>query len=132
MKKLSCFIILVCALVSVHAQEDTTLKQYTGTYKFPDGSIVPSVEITLNNGLLTANSQMGPAGLEKISKDTFSLPAYNGMIYFTRDANNKVNGLRVEAQDVILEGKKEGMGLAWLRSGKIYYCKVNFNSMIAS
>ena len=40
--------LMTCTLL--HAQ-DTTSAQYVGKYIFPDGSVVPSVEVTLDNGL---------------------------------------------------------------------------------
>lgn len=115
MKKLICFLFIAGCFICLHAQEDTLLQQYKGVYKFPEGSIVTSVEISIENGILVANSSMGTAALEKISKDTFSLPTYNGMVYFTRNAETKVDGIRIVVQDIILEGKKEGAGIVMYR-----------------
>jgi hypothetical protein len=108
MKKFTILLLSCLCTIAMQAQEDTSLQQYTGVYKFPDGSVVPSVEIVLVNGALSANSSMGSAPLEKISRDTFNLPTYNGMIYFTRTAG-KITGLKVETQEVVLEGKKDGL-----------------------
>ena len=104
----------------MHAQQDTLLQQYKGVYKFPDGSIVPSVEITVDNGIVTIHSQMGEAALEKISRDTFSLPIYEAMVYFIRDAETKVNGIKIETHDLVLEGKKEGSSFALYRKDRNY------------
>jgi hypothetical protein len=57
-----------------------------------------------------ANSSAGSSALEKVSKDTFNLVAYNGTVYFTRDGEKKVNGIKIEVQDTVLEGKKETAG----------------------
>jgi Domain of unknown function (DUF3471) len=92
--------------------QDTTLNEYVGTYKFPEGSVVLSVDIKIENGALMANSSAGSSALEKISKDTFNLVSYSGTVYFTRDADKKVNGIKIEVQDTVLEGKKENAGLA--------------------
>jgi len=126
MKKFICLLIIVSIAISLNAQTDTSLQQYSGVYKFPEGSVVPSVEIKMENGGLMATSQMGSAALERISKDTFNLLTYNGTVFFTRDADSKVNGIHIEVQDIILEGKKESAGLAinnsrpWLWNCKIF------------
>jgi hypothetical protein len=99
--------------ISVNAQEDP-LKEYVGVYKFPEGSVIPSVEIKLENGVLVGYSQMGSAALDKIGKDTFSITTYNGMAYFSRNSDNAITGVRIEVQDLILEGKKEIGGVAFL------------------
>jgi hypothetical protein len=113
MKNLFFLLLMTTVCISVNAQDDP-LKEYVGVYKFPDGSVIPSVEIKLENGVLVGYSTMGSAALEKIAKDTFSITTYNGMAYFTRNADNAVNGVRIEVQDLILEGKKEIGGIAFL------------------
>jgi hypothetical protein len=113
MKNLFFLLLLSFVFVSVNAQDDP-LKEYVGVYKFPDGSVIPSVEVKLENGVLVGYSQMGSAALEKIAKDTFSITTYNGMAYFTRNSDNAVSGVRIEVQDLILEGKKEIGGIAFL------------------
>jgi hypothetical protein len=105
------FLFTIFVASVLHAQ-DSTLNEYVGTYKFPEGSVVLSVEIKIENGALVANSSAGSSALEKLSKDTFNLVAYNGMVYFTRDADKEVNGVKIEVQDTVLEGKKETAGLA--------------------
>ncbi|MFI5185694.1 MAG: hypothetical protein ACHQF0_03165 [Chitinophagales bacterium] len=111
MKKFMLFLLVLNAFTFLNAQ-DTTLNEYVGTYTFPEGAPVPTVEIKIENGILMANSSAGSSVLEKISKDTFNLVAYNGNVYFTRDSVKKVNGIRIEVQDTILEGKKETVGLS--------------------
>jgi hypothetical protein len=117
------FILLFAILLgsALHAQ-DTTLNEYVGTYKFPEGSVVPSVDIKIENGALMANSSAGSSALEKVSRDTFNLVSYNGMVYFTRDADKKVNGIKIEVQDTVLEGKKETAGLAGNYFIKEWWC----------
>jgi hypothetical protein len=85
-----------------------------GVYKFPDGSAVPSIEITIQNGSLFGSSANGSATLTKVSKDTFSILSYNGMAYFKRNADAKIKGIKIELPDVLLEGDKEG-AQAWLQ-----------------
>jgi hypothetical protein len=112
MKKFVCLLMTAFVGMNLLAQTDTSLQQYTGVYKFPEGSVVTSVEIKIENGGLMATSTAGSSVLERISKDTFNLVSYSGTVYFTRDAEKKVNGIRIEVQDTILEGKKESAGLA--------------------
>jgi len=110
MKKFIFSIIAVISFPFLYGQ-DTTLNEYVGTYKFPEGSVVLSVDIKLENGALSASSSAGSSPLEKISKDTFNLVSYSGTVFFTRDADKKVNGIKIEVQDTVLEGKKESAGL---------------------
>ena len=114
MKKLIFLSCAFLAFICVHAQEDSTLKEYVGIYKFPDGSAVPSIEITIQNGSLFGSSSGGSAALTKVSKDTFSIPSYNGMAYFKRTPEAKIKGIKIELPDVVLEGDKE-TGSAWLQ-----------------
>lgn len=107
------FLFISFGFSQVHAQ-DTTLKEYVGKYLFPEGSVVPSADITLADSILTVNSVQGSSELVKTAKDTFSVVTFNGMAYFKRDGNGKVSGVRVEVGDVLLEGTKEP-GSALLR-----------------
>jgi hypothetical protein len=107
------FVLFFVVLLScVLRAQDSTLDEYVGTYKFPEGSVVPSVDIKLENGVLIGVSSAGSSALERISNDTFNLVQYNGTVYFIRDANKKVEGIKILAQDTVLEGKKESAGLA--------------------
>lgn len=91
---------------STHAQ-DSTLKEYTGTYLFPTGSLVPSGDVVLKDTVLMVNSIQGSSALTKLARDTFALVSYDGMAYFKRDSSGKVTGIKVEAGDVLLEGTKD-------------------------
>jgi hypothetical protein len=77
MKKFS---LLACAIVSfiLLKAQDTTLNEYVGTYTFPEGGPVTTVDVKLENGSLVASSTAGSSAMEKISKDTFNLVTYNG------------------------------------------------------
>ena len=110
MRRTIIFLFVILTGSVLHAQ-DTTLNEYVGTYKFPEGSVVLSVDIKIDNGTLMVSSSAGSSALEKISKDTFNLVSYSGTVYFTRDADKKVNGIKIEVQDTVLEGKKETAGL---------------------
>jgi len=115
MRKTFLCLIAILFCFAATAQTDTTLKEYTGSYKFPEGSAAPSVEISIQGNELYANASIGSASLTRISKDTFSIPAYGGMTYFTRDEAGKVKGIRVEVGDLVLVGTKEtSMPMAFL------------------
>ena len=117
MKNLFLTLVTLVAFVFSNAQ-DTTLNEYVGTYTFPEGGPVTTVDVKIENGSLMASSSAGSSILEKASKDTFNLVAYNGMVYFTRDSLKKVNGIKIEVQDTILEGKKESLDLVILNYSK--------------
>src|SRR5215471_8867100 len=112
MQRTFALLLLIFAVGALRAQ-DSTLNEYVGTYKFPEGSVVPSVDIKLENGGLIGTSSAGSSALERISKDTFNLVQYSGTVYFTRDAEKKVTGIKIEVQDTVLEGKKETAGLTF-------------------
>ncbi|HZJ61167.1 MAG TPA: DUF3471 domain-containing protein [Chitinophagaceae bacterium] len=107
------FTLLVCAIVTfiLLRAQDTTLNEYVGTYTFPEGGPVTTVDVKLENGSLVASSTAGSSPLERISKDTFNLVTYNGKVYFSRDSTKKVSGIKIEVEDTILEGKKESLDL---------------------
>ena len=117
MRKLILSVFVSLSLVLLHAQ-DTTLNAYVGTYTFPEGGTVTSVDVKIENGSLVASSTAGSSPLEKISKDTFTLVTYDGKVYFSRDSTKKVNGIKIEVEDTILEGKKESVGLAGISFSK--------------
>jgi len=87
------------------AQEDTTLQQYTGKYKFPEGSVVTEVNVAIENGVLLANSPMGSSELKKTEADVFEIVAYGGTATFKR-TEGKVSGVQMIVGDMILEGTK--------------------------
>lgn len=111
MKKILFLLLFATVFISVKAQD---LNEYIGIYKFPDGSVVPSVEVKLENGILVGYSIQGSSPLEKIGKDTFSVVNFNGLAYFFRNADNAVTSVKVVVQDLILEGQKQISGLAFL------------------
>jgi uncharacterized protein DUF3471 len=111
MKKITLFVFAIVSFIFLKAQ-DTTLNEYVGTYTFPEGGPVTSVDVKLENGSLVASSTAGSSLLEKISKDTFNLVTYSGKVYFSRDSSKKVNGIKIEVEDTILEGKKESVDFA--------------------
>jgi hypothetical protein len=114
MKKFALSLFAIAGFIFLNAQ-DTTLNEYTGTYKFPEGGPVTSVDVKIENGALVASSAAGSSPMEKISRDTFSLVTYNGTVYFTRDSTKKINGIKIQVEETILEGKKESIDLSFDR-----------------
>lgn len=72
------------------------------------------VTISVQNGALYANSTIGAAALERVQKDTFSIPDYNAMVYFFRSENGTVKSIRIEVEDLVLEGEREQPSGAFL------------------
>jgi len=99
-----------CSYVAL--AQDSTLNEYKGIYKFKEGSPTPSVEISIQDGALYASSTIGSASMSRVSKDTFGIPDHNGVAYFYRNAEGKVNSIRIEVADMILEGDKEAVSIA--------------------
>ena len=99
--------LFVMSFMFIANAQQSTLQQYTGKYKFPDGSVVTEITVTIEGGVLTSNSSAGTSVLEKLGIDTFSIVSFQGTAVFTRDANKKVNGVVVDAMGYHLEGTKE-------------------------
>lgn len=111
MKKLMILCLLLGAVSFVQAQtKDSTLQDFVGKYKFPDGSIVPEVTVTMEGEGLMMGSSAGNSSLNKIGEDLFSIVAFEGTAQFKRDANKKVVGVNINAGGYVLEGtKSEGI-----------------------
>ena len=106
------FLLLLFAMTGsfmLYAQQTPTtdsLREYTGRYKFPEGSVVTEVIVIVENGLLQATSVMGNTELKKIEKDLFAVVAYSGTAQFKRSQDGKINGVKIEVDDLVLEGTK--------------------------
>jgi hypothetical protein len=110
MKKLL-FVFLVMTISSslVQAQSkpvDSTLKQYVGTYKFAEGSPVPDVVVSFDQGVLNMSSSAGTSELDKKGVDTFFIVTFEGTAVFKRDANKKIIGVTIDARGYLLEGTR--------------------------
>ena len=109
MKKLGLSFFAMVSLFIVSAQQTPatdSLKEYTGKYKFPEGSAVPEVTVTIENGVLYATSAAGNSELKKIEKDVFEIVSFSGKAFFKRNEEAKLSGVRIEVEDLILEGTK--------------------------
>ncbi|MBC7722277.1 MAG: hypothetical protein H7068_09655 [Pedobacter sp.] len=108
MKKVILFFVFAIGFVAVsYAQQDTTLTQYTGKYKFPDGSVIAEVTVGLDNGALVAGTSYGNSALVKESDDLYVIVAFQGKALFKRDNNKKIVGVTISAMGYQLEGTKD-------------------------
>lgn len=108
-------IVLVFTAITASAQQDTTLQQYAGKYKFADGGPVTEITFIIENGSLVANSAAGSAALVKEGEDVFSIPSFSGKAKFTRGEDKKVKGVTIEAMGLVLEGTKQSDGIFYWR-----------------
>lgn len=123
MKKLFMICLMLGAAVFVHAQsKDSTLQDFVGKYKFPEGSIVAEVSVSMEGEALVMGSSIGTSALVKIGEDLFSITAYDGSAQFKRDTNRKVIGVSINAGGYALEGTKSD-GIALARSAIFYFSK---------
>lgn len=108
MRKLFLFFFVTISFSLLQAQSPAvdSLKEYTGKYKFPDGSPVAEVTLTIENGVLFGSSAMGSSEFRRIEKDVFEVVAYSGTATFKRNDQSKVNGVKIEVEDIVLEGTK--------------------------
>ena len=113
MKKLICYLSFFILAVSINAQD--TLQQYTGKYVFPDGSVVPDVDVTLTDAALFMSSVAGSSSLVQMGVDSFTITEFSGIAVFKRDENKKINAVHIDAMGYILDGKKQENG-AWIFS----------------
>ena len=115
MKKLLLIAIAIFAVNCINAQTSPadSLKEYTGKYKFPDGTPFPEVTITLENGTLSAASVAGTAELKRREGDIFDIVSYGGTVTFKRNDAKKITKVQVQVNDLDVEGEKmEGLDLS--------------------
>lgn len=108
MKKISFFLTFLIITMSINAQD--SLQQFTGKYIFPDGSVVPDVEVSINEGALYMSSTAGISSLAQLGVDSFAITEFNGIALFKRGEDKKVNGVHIDAMGYILDGKKQEDG----------------------
>jgi hypothetical protein len=107
MKKLLLFSLMIMGLsVAVNAQTDTTLQQYTGKYKFGEGSVIAEATVSIDNGGLVVVTSYGSSPLIKQAEDVFSVTAFQGTAAFKRNEDKKVIGVSINAMGYSLEGTK--------------------------
>ena len=125
MKKLLLSFFVLFSFVVVNAQTDS-LQQFTGKYKFPDGSPVTEITVSLDNGMLMAASAMGTTELKLTTTvDVFEIAAYGGTATFRRK-EGKITGVQVTVGDINMEGEKtEGLALGVSSMPSLFLRKQN-------
>ena len=122
MKKFLFSLLLLTTVSFAHAQSqpapptppppppanDSLLVEFTGKFKFPDGNVISELTMVVENGTLTAQSAMGNAEFKKTdNKDVFEIIAYGGTATYKRNGQGKITGLRIQVQDLDMEGVKQ-------------------------
>jgi hypothetical protein len=107
MKKLFTLCLFFTCAYCANAQTDTTLNEYTGKFKFPDGSPFTEITIAVTDGTLMASSSIGTAEFKKTdTKDVFEIMTFGGLATYKRNADGKITSLRIQVQDLDIEGTK--------------------------
>jgi len=109
MRKFLLFFVALGSSFILSAQQTPqadSLKEYTGKYKFPEGSEVTEIKVGIENNILWTYSDKGNSELKRIEKDMFEVVQYTGTATFKRDENGKVIGLHIEVGNLIMDGKK--------------------------
>lgn len=130
MKKIA-FLVLSCLFtIAVNAQSDPApkppLEDFVGKYVFPEGSVVPDVDVILSGSALTMTSTAGSSVLSELGRDSFQIVEFSGIAVFKRGEDKKVNGVHIEAQGYILDGQKKGG--TWVFT---YYLRPNKELLLA-
>jgi len=113
MKQILLSIIATLFIVAVNAQTDKPkppLEDFVGKYTFPDGSVVPEVDVTLANNALTMSSTAGTSALTELGIDSFQIVEFSGIAVFKRGDDKKVNAVHIEAAGYVLDGQKKSGG----------------------
>jgi hypothetical protein len=97
--------LLLGVFISIQAQ-DTTLTQFTGKFKFAEGSPVQEVVINADNGALVISSEMGSSVLQKTGEDQYFIAEFQAALIYKRDNNRKVIGLSINVSGMVLEAVK--------------------------
>jgi hypothetical protein len=106
MKKIA-YSLIAFLVIGFSANAQDSLAQYIGKFNFPEGSIVSYVTVTAEAGKLSFSSDKGSGTLERVTPDSFAIPEYQGTGKYTRNADNKVNGVIIDVMGYHIEGVKE-------------------------
>ena len=101
--------IFFVSCLSLKAQDP--FQQYVAKYKFPQGSAVTEVNVTLENGNLLLNSTLGNASVEKTETDKFYIPSLSATATFVRNDAKKITGIKIEMKGSLLDGTREDKSL---------------------
>ena len=133
MKKLIFKTIFIFLLFQGNSQTPPpiTNEDYLGTFIFPNGSVVPEVEVLIVDSILMMNSVAGSSEISKVGVDSFFIMQFEGIAVFHRDDAGKVDGVHIEAGGYILDGTKkkpnEGSVAAIFRQQGIFSGKIDQN-----
>jgi hypothetical protein len=101
--------IFFVSCLSLKAQDP--FQQYVAKYKFPQGSAVTEVNVTLENGNLLLSSTLGNATVEKTETDKFYIPSLSATATFVRNDAKKITGIKIEMKGSLLDGTREDKSL---------------------
>jgi hypothetical protein len=125
MKKIILSILASLFIVATNAQSDPAPKpapeDYVGKYIFPEGSVVPDVDVTLSGGALSMTSAAGASSLVELGIDSFQIIEFSGIAVFKRGEDKKVNSVHIEAGGYVMDGQKKSDG-GWAFT---YYTRPN-------
>lgn len=113
MKKLIFALLISCFCANItFAQTAATdsLKQYVGTYKMKGDAPFESYKITFADGSISGEADSYGANklVKKEGVDKFqSTSSYGSIITFTRNADKKVTGLKMEIQGTEIFAEKQ-------------------------
>ncbi|HET6722308.1 MAG TPA: hypothetical protein VFH07_06135 [Chitinophagaceae bacterium] len=131
MKKIAFSILSSLFILVANAQSDPApkppLEDFVGKYVFPEGSVVPDVDVLLSGSALTMTSAAGSSALNELGRDSFQIVEFNGIAVFKRGEDKKVNGVHIEAQGYVLDGQKKSGG-NWVFN---YYVRPNKELLLA-
>lgn len=116
MKKIALSILASLFIISVSAQEPAPkppLEDFVGKYVFPEGSVVPEVDVALSGSALMMTSSAGNSALVELGVDSFQIVEFSGIAVFKRGADKKVNAVHIEAMGYVLDGQKKSGGASW-------------------
>lgn len=117
MKQIIFSVIASFLILTVNAQTEPApkapLEDFVGKYVFPDGSVVPEVDVLLSGNALTMSSSAGSSVLTELGVDSFQIVEFSGIAVFKRGDDKKVNAVHIEAMGYVLDGQKKANG-AWV------------------
>lgn len=97
--------VFIVSALSLKAGE--SLEEYAAKYKFPQGSMIPELNVVFENGALSLTSSLGTSVIEKTTEDHFNIPNYKGTAVFVRNSAKKITGIKIEMKGVSISGNRE-------------------------
>lgn len=101
-------------IIAANAQTEPApkppLEDFVGKYVFPEGSVVPDVDVAISGSALTMSSAAGSSSLVELGVDSFQIVEFSGIAVFKRGEDKKVNAVHIEAGGYVLDGQKKSGG----------------------